>query len=53
MKIHLNNNDKIKKIILLNDDAKDVINNKLKGKTLGEFIDVVSNNLIDRNKRNW
>ena len=48
MKIHLNKNNKIKKIVLLNDDAKDVINDKLRGKTLGEFIDVVCDNLIDK-----
>ena len=48
IEINLNKNNKIKKIQALNDDAKEIITNDLKDKTLEETFNLLIINLIDK-----
>ena len=45
--INLGSNKKVKSIIALNEDAKDVITNDLVGKTLDDSFNVIADNLIN------
>ena len=48
IEINLDRNEKVKSIVALNDDAKEVINSNIKGKSLEETIDTIVDNLIDK-----
>ncbi len=48
IEINLNKDNKVVKVIALNDDAKDIINNNLKGKTLDETLKSITNNVIEK-----
>lgn len=48
VKINLTRNEKVKSIEALNDDAKDIISNNLKGKSLDDTLKLITNNLVDK-----
>ena len=48
IEINLKKNNKIKSIKALNEDAKEVVNNNLKGKTLDEAIEDITNKIVDK-----
>lgn len=48
IEINLDRNGNVKSIVALNDDAMEVINSNIKGKTLEETIDNIVDNLIDK-----
>ena len=48
IEINLDRNEKVKSIVALNDDAKEVINNNIKGKSLEKTIGSLIDNLIDK-----
>jgi len=48
IEINLDKNDKVYSIKALNDDAKDIINNDLKGKELFDTLDIITNNLFEK-----
>ena len=48
IEINLTKKDKVKNIIALNEDAKDIADKKIKGKTLDEALNIITNNLIDK-----
>ena len=48
IEINLNRNDKVKSIVALNDDAKDILNDNYKGKSLDDTFDLLITNLIDK-----
>ena len=47
IEINLNKRGKIVRVKDLNNDAKDVISNNLRGKTIDDGIDILTNNLVD------
>ena len=49
IEIRLNKNDKVVKVIPLNDDAKDIIPGKFYGKSLDSTMDMIIDNLISNN----
>ena len=48
IQIDLTNKERIKKIIALNKDAKDIINEDLKGKSLDDTLKIITDNVIDK-----
>ncbi len=48
IEIKLNKKEKVVSIIPLNDDAKEIVNDSLKGKTIEETIDSITDNLIEK-----
>ena len=48
IEINLLKNEKIKSIIALNDDAKNIISDNFKGKSLKETLDLITNNLLKK-----
>ena len=48
IEINLDRNENVKSIVALNDDAMEIINSNIKGKTLEETIDTIVDNLIDK-----
>ena len=48
IEINLNRKEKVKSIIALNGDAKEIINNNLKGKSLYDTLNIIVENLIDK-----
>ena len=48
IEINLDKNKRVKNIVALNDDAEEVISNDLKGKSLGDTIEIIVTNLIDK-----
>lgn len=52
IEINLDKNEKVILIIALNDDANDIINDNLKGKTIEETLNVIIDNLIEKGYAN-
>jgi hypothetical protein len=48
IEINLNSNEKVVSIKALNDDAKDIVNDDLKGKSLEDSLNIITDNLIDK-----
>ena len=48
IEINLTRNEKVKSIVALNNDAKEITNNNLKGKTLDVALESITNTLIDK-----
>ena len=48
IEINLTRNNKVKNILALNDDAKDIINDDLKGKSINDTLKVITNNVIEK-----
>lgn len=48
IEINLTKKEKVKSIVPLNDDAKDIISSDLKGKSLNNALKSITNNLIDK-----
>ena len=48
IEINLDRNEKVKSIIALNDDAKDILDDNYKGKSLDDTFDLLITNLIDK-----
>ena len=48
IEINLDKKDIIKSIIALNDDAKEIVNNSLKGKSLDEVLNSITDKLIEK-----
>ncbi len=48
IEIMFGKNEKVKKVVALNEDAKDIISNDLKGMTLEESLSTLANNIIDK-----
>ncbi|MBO4245345.1 MAG: hypothetical protein J5892_01240 [Bacilli bacterium] len=48
IKINLKKDNKVKSVIALNDDAKDIISKDLKGKNLDDAFEIIVNNLIEK-----
>ena len=48
LEINLDKESNVKNIIALNNDAKDIISNKLRGKSLDYTLDTITNNLIEK-----
>ena len=48
VQIDLNRNNKVKKIIALNKDAKEIISNNIKGMTLNDSIKELTSNVINK-----
>ena len=46
IKINLNKNQKVKSVVAINDDAKKVISNNLRGKTLDKALKTITDNVI-------
>lgn len=47
IEIRLNKDDKVINVIALNNDAKNIISNNLKSKSIDEALDTIANNLIE------
>ena len=52
IEINLTRNDKVKRVVALNDDAKDIISNDLSGKTLDDTLRLITDNLIEKGYAN-
>ena len=52
IEINLNKDNKVMSIIALNDDAKDIISDDLKGKTLNDALNNITDNLIEKGYAN-
>ena len=48
IEIGLNNKDKVKSVIALNDDGKDIISNNLGGKSLDKVLEVITDNIVKK-----
>lgn len=48
VKISLKKDGKVKKVEALNDDAKEIISDDLKGKTLDDTLDVITKNVVEK-----
>ncbi len=48
IEINLDRNEKVKNIIALNDDAKDIISNELKGKSLDIVFEMIITSLVEK-----
>ena len=48
IEINLDKNDKVKSIVALNDDAKDILNDNLKGKTIDKTLNLIIDRLIEK-----
>ena len=48
IEINLDKKDKIKSVIALNDDAKEIINGSLKGKSIDDVLNSITDNLIEK-----
>ena len=48
IEINLNKDNKVISVIALNEDAKDVVESNLKGKTLDETIESITNNVVEK-----
>lgn len=55
IEINLDRNEKVKSIIALNDDAKDILDDNYKGKSLDDTFEIIITNLVEKgyvNKEN-
>lgn len=48
IKINLDKNELVKSIVALNDDAKDIISNNIKGKSLANTFEILITNLLEK-----
>ena len=52
IEINLTRNEKVKSIVALNEDAKEIIGDNLKGKSLDDTLNIITDNLIEKGYAN-